>query len=133
MANPPRYCRICGSYVAAKNWESHARECRKVMADITDRIDLIWNNDYLIGAHPEMVDGCLEGLLERGKSFLMVQHIGEKLFEIAFIPGGGRIAELSANQQGLAVRESGYGPEGMSAGIYCRQWGSAPPETEETQ
>ena len=130
MANQPRFCRTCRSYIAAKQWDTHRRECRTLAPDAIDRVSLVWDDDYLLTDSFDAVSGCFKGLLERGKSFLMVQHIGEALFEIAFIPGGGPIPQLSANQQGLVTREpGGYGP--TYAGMYCRQWGSAPMEREQ--
>ena len=129
MANPPRQCPWCKDFIQARQWETHRRGCRMMAPGGIDRVSLVWDEEYLATRSMDEVTECFRSLLERGKSFLMMQHIGDYIFEIAFVPGGGHVPELSANQQGLAVRESaGFGP--LSAGMYCRQWGYTPGEVK---
>ena len=120
MAQQPRYCLHCKSYVAGQLWDDHPRVCGGRL-DAMDRVGLVWDDDYLMAGSFEAVTECLRRLFEGRKSFLMVQHIGGRIYEIAFWPGGERIPELSDEQQGLAVPESGYAWASM--GMYCRQWG----------
>lgn len=124
MAHQPRYCQRCESYVGAKQWEGHSENCPATRFNAIDRLGLVWDDGWVMTDSMATMAEHFQELMDERRSCLMVQHIGDSIFEIAFIPGGGYEPSLTIDQQGAMVLEIKPGHPQRMGGFYCRQWGN---------